>query len=158
MLTVLVTRLFKEDNKDYRYFLDYEIVRACISDTKGSKKKIDKIKYIKEKYKNDKLYQDLIEIGQELKNHNLVMIIRRYKKDFKNYFIALEDYKKNPKKYTGKPQLPKPRKLSKLTQYSIPLDNANGVRFKKNLIGLNLKDKVRYFYLGKIIKDGKVLD
>ena len=158
MLTVLVTRLFKEDNKDYRYFLDYEIVRACISDTKGTKKKIDKIKYIKEKYKNDKLYQDLIKVGQELKNHNLVMIIRRYKKDFQNYFIALEDYKKNPKKYTGKPQLPKPRKLSKLTHYSIPLDNANGVRFKKNQIGLNLKDKVRYFYLGKIIKDGKVLD
>ncbi len=94
MLTVLVTRLWREDNKDYRYLVDYEIVRACISDTKGSKKKIDKIKYIKEKYKNDKLYQDLIEMGQELKNHNLVMIIRRYKKDFKNYFIALEDYKK----------------------------------------------------------------
>ena len=67
MLTVLVTRLFKEDNKDYRYFLDYEIVRACISGTKGSKKKIDKIKYIKEKYKNDKLYQDLIKVGQDIK-------------------------------------------------------------------------------------------
>ncbi len=49
------------------------------------------------------------------------MIIRRYKKDFQNYFIALADYKKNPKKYTGKPQLPKPRKLSKLTHYSIPI-------------------------------------
>ncbi len=104
ILTVLVTRLFKEDNKDYRYFLDYEIVRACISDTKGSKKKIDKIKYIKKKYKDDKLYQDLIGVGQGLKNHNLVMIIRRYKKDFQNYFVALEDYQKNPKKYTGKPQ------------------------------------------------------
>ena len=86
ILTILVTDLFKNDNPDYKYFLDYEIVRACISDTAGSKKKIEKIQYIKETYKNNDLYKSLLETGKNLKNHNLVMIIRRYKKDFNNYF------------------------------------------------------------------------
>jgi IS605 OrfB family transposase len=42
--------------------------------------------------------------------------------------------------------------------YSIPLDNVNGWSTKKNFIGINLKKKMRYFYIGKIIKEGKVLD
>ena len=54
--------------------------------------------------------------------------------------------------------MPKPRKMSELTNYSIPLDNANSWSTKKNLIGINLASKMRYFYIGKIIKDGKVLD
>jgi IS605 OrfB family transposase len=56
------------------------------------------------------------------------------------------------------PQMPKPRKMSQLLNYSIPLDGANGWSTKKNLIGINLKKKMRYFYIGKIIKNGKVLD
>ena len=47
ILTILVTDLFKKDNPDYKYFLDYQIVRACISDTAGSLTKQDKIEYIK---------------------------------------------------------------------------------------------------------------
>ena len=158
ILTILVTNLFKNNNSDYKYFLDYEIIRACISDTNGSKKKTDEIEYIKETYKNNELYKSLMEAGKKLKNHNLVMIIRRFKKDFSNYFKTLKDYKKNPNKYTGKPQLPKARGLSELTNYSIPLDNANSVSLKKNLIGINLNSKMRYFYIGNIIKKGRILN
>jgi len=32
IITILVTDLFKNSNSDYKYFLDYEIVRASISD------------------------------------------------------------------------------------------------------------------------------
>jgi IS605 OrfB family transposase len=86
------------------------------------------------------------------------MVLRRFKKDFSNYFRAIKDWKVNPSKYTGMPQMPKPRKMSQLLNYSIPLDGANGWSTKKNLIGINLKKKMRYFYIGKIIKNGKVLD
>ena len=157
IITILVTDLFKNSNSDYKYFLDYEIVRACISDTLGSIKKQTKVQYIKQKYQDNELYKQLLEVGRELKNHNLVMVLRRFKKDFGNYFKSLKDYKKNPHKYTGQPQMPRARKLSKLTHYSIPLDSG-AWSTKKNLIGINLKDKMRYFYIGKIIKDEKILD
>jgi hypothetical protein len=158
IITILVTDLFKKNNSDYRYFLDYEIVRACISGTAGSIKKQEKIHYIKNSYKDNELYKQLLKVGQKLKNHNLVMVLRRFKKDFSNYFRAIKDWKVNPSKYTGMPQMPKPRKMSQLLNYSIPLDGANGWSTKKNLIGINLKKKMRYFYIGKIIKNGKVLD
>lgn len=158
IITILVTDLFKKNSSDYRYFLDYQIIRACISDTAGSITKQDKIQYIKDKYQDNELYKSLLEIGRKLKNHNLVMIMRRFKKDFSNYFKSLKDWKINPTKYRGMPQMPKPRKLCELTNYSIPLDNANSWSTKKNLIGINLDSKMRYFYIGKTIKDGKVLD
>ena len=158
IITILVTDLFKKNDSDYRYFLDYEIVRACVGGTAGSIKKQARIHYIKNRYKDNELYKSLLEVGQKLKNHNLVMILRRFKKDFNNYFKTLNDWKANPTKYRGMPQIPKPRKISELTNYSIPLDNANSWSTKKNLIGINLDSKMRYFYIGKIIKDGKVLD
>lgn len=156
ILTLLTVNLFKSDNKDYKYFLDYEIIRACISDTDGSKSKIDKIAYIKENYKDNILYKDLITIGRQLKVHNLSEIVKRFKKDFSNYFIALKDYKKNPEKYEGLPQLPGPKKLSKIDQYSIPLDSYASISLKKlekrHLLGINLSSKMKYFYLGKDIE------
>ena len=157
ILTILVTNLFKKDDADYKYFLDYQIIRACISDTAGSLTKQDKIKYIKDKYQDNELYKSLLKIGKSLKNHNLVMIMRRFKKDFSNYFKTLKDWKINPKKYTGMPQMPKARKLSELTNFSIPLDQ-NSWSTKKNLVGINLNSKMRYFYIGKTVKNAKVLD
>jgi hypothetical protein len=148
IITILVTDLFKKNNSDYRYFLDYEIVRACISGTAGSIKKQEKIHYIKNSYKDNELYKQLLEVGQKLKNHNLVMVLRRFKKDFSNYFRAIKDWKVKPSKYTGMPQMPKPRKMSQLSNYSIPLDGTNGWSTKKNLIGINLKKKMRYFKIG----------
>ena len=79
VLTLIVINLFKSENRDYKHFLDYGVIRACVADTKGDKKKIETIAYIKEKYKDNKLYQDLVNVGQELKTHNLVEIVKRLK-------------------------------------------------------------------------------
>ncbi len=150
ILTILTINLFKSNNKDYKYFLDYQVVRACVSNTKGSKNKQDIIVYIKEKYKDNKLYQELISLGKELKVHNLVEILKRLKKDFSNYFKALKEYEKNPSKFRGLPNLPKTKKLSKLYNYSIPLDNyVSWSLKKKNLLGVNLYRKMRYIYFPK---------
>ncbi len=157
ILTILTMKLFKEDNPDYKYFLDYSVVRACISGTPGGKNKQKIIEYIKDKYQKDDLYNSLIEVGRNLKTHNLVMIIRRFKKDFSNYFKNLKDWKKNPDKYTGQPKLPRPKKLSNLSNFAIPLDQ-NSWSLKKNLVGINLNSKMRYFYIGSIIKDCRVLN
>jgi len=150
ILTILAIELFKADNKDYKYFLDYSVIRACIADTKGDKKKANIITYIKEKYKDNEFYQELLKIGKELKTHNLTEIVKRLKKDFSNYFRLLKEYKKNPNKFTGIPKLPKAKKLSNLINYSIPLDGYNSISLKKkNNIGINLSKKMRYFYIGK---------
>ncbi len=60
-------------------------------------------------------------------------------------------------KKTGMLQIPKARKLSELTNYSISLDNVNSWSRKKNLIGINLDSKMRYFYIGKIIKNPQLM-
>ncbi|MEF3245231.1 MAG: IS200/IS605 family accessory protein TnpB-related protein, partial [Caldisericaceae bacterium] len=81
------------------------------------------------------------------------LVIKRLKKDFYNYFIALKDYKRNLDKYRGLPKLPSPKKLSKMNQYSIPLDSYTSISLRKlekqHLIGINLSSKMRYFYIGK---------
>ncbi len=129
ILTIFAINLLKSNNKDYKDFLDYAIIRACVADTKGDKKKQERIAYIKDKYRDNELYQELLKVAKELKTHNLVEIVKRLKKDFSNYFKILKDYKKNPSKYRGLPQLPKAK--------------------KKNQIGINLNKKMRCFYLVK---------
>ena len=150
ILTILAIGLFKTNNKDYKHLLDYSIIRACIADTKGDKKKESIISYIKEKYKDNRLYQELLKVGKELKIHNLVEVTKRLKKDFSNYFRLLKEYKQNPNKFTGIPKLPKSKKLSNLINYSIPLDGYNSISLKKkNNIGINLSKRMRYIYIGK---------
>lgn len=156
ILTILTVNLFKEDNPDYKCFLDYSVIRACITGTSGGKAK-DKVEYIKNKYQDNDLYNSLISVGQDLKTHNLVMIIRRFKKDFSNYFKCLKDWKKNPDKYTGCPKLPRAKKISGLTNFAISLDQVSW-SLKKNLVGINLNQKMKYFYIGKIIKNCRILD
>ena len=58
ILTILAINLFKSDNKDYKNFLDYAIIRACVADTKVDKKKQERIAYIKDKYKDTELDTD----------------------------------------------------------------------------------------------------
>jgi len=45
-----------------------------------------------------------------LPNQTSQQILRLLEKDWKSFFAANEDYKKNPSKYTGKPKLPKYKK------------------------------------------------
>jgi len=94
--------------------------------------------------------KDLLLLGKELKVHNLSMIIRRIKGQYKTYFSKLKkDDNANP---------PKAKKLSKLREYSIPLD-VNGWSLKQeDLLGINLNDKMFYVHvehcnLKKVVKN-----
>ena len=51
IITILVTYLFKKNDSDYRYFLDYEIVRACVGETAGSIKNRQKFIILKRNIK-----------------------------------------------------------------------------------------------------------
>jgi hypothetical protein len=39
VLTLIVINFFKSENKDYKHFLDYGVIRVCIANTKGDKKR-----------------------------------------------------------------------------------------------------------------------
>jgi transposase len=72
---------------------------------------------------------------------------------FKTYFKSLELYRQNPNLFTGVPKPPKPKKLSKLTNYSIELDKYCSLSFarleRENLVGINLSDGMIYVYVDK---------
>ena len=111
MLLILLEQnynLFKEgkDSNDFLYISNYQIMRAVISGTKGGKVK-EQVKYIKNKYKDNKIMQQIIQQGKKLKIHNLAMMINKVKSDFQSFFskIATGDKKARP---------PSPKKLSNI--------------------------------------------
>ena len=73
ILLILINQdKIQNEGKNLNLLLDSDVIRAIISNTKGSKNKKDKIEFAKEFYKDNKTMNDLIAVGQELKIHNLV--------------------------------------------------------------------------------------
>lgn len=129
----------EQAGNDFALLSSYQVMRAVIRNTNGGKHK-EKADYIKKNYKDHPLMKSLIEVGQNLKIHNLAMIINRVKGNFKSFFSHIKQNHQNPKP-------PRPKKLSKLTRFSIPLD-VNSWSFKReNKLGINLCGKMFYIYL-----------
>jgi IS605 OrfB family transposase len=141
MLLILIQQNYDLSKKgkaanDFKYLSTYQVMRAVIAGTNGGKNK-EKADYIKEKYKENQLMQNLIQTGKELKIHNLAMIISRVKSNYKSFFTKI-------KKMNCTVSPPKPKKLSKLTRFSIPLD-VNSWTFKvENQLGINLSNQMFY--------------
>jgi len=76
--------------------------------------------------------------------------------EYKSYFNALKDYKENPHKYKNKPNPPKPKKLSRINNFSVSFVK-NNFKIKNNglILTLNnylkLKFKLPKFMLRKEI-------
>lgn len=139
---LLLRQDYEQDIGDWNKLINFKIMRAVIRDNKGGKRYREDIEYIKEKYKDHQLMQDLIEVGQELKIHNLVMTMKKVKNDYKSYFSKLDNGKEsNP---------PQPKKLSTMNSYTLKLDNSNSFSlFKKgeNKLGITLDHNVGRQYL-----------
>lgn len=102
--------LFKEGKEvnDFKYLCNYSLLRGALLNYK-SKNNQDKIDYIKGKYKDNQLFMDLTELAKGLKIHNLSLLIKKVKSNYKTFFTTI---KTNPE---ARP--PKPKKLSKLANY-----------------------------------------
>ena len=144
----------KELHKDiFWLLLNPMVMKAVLSNTSGKKYK-DFIIKINTYFKDNHLFQQAKSLHNELNAHNSSMLIRRLNKDWKNYFSSLKDfYNGNPKGLTGKPSFPKPKKLSKVFNYSLPLEPSKFSlkKLKQGLLGLNLGKKMFYVYIGKNI-------
>jgi len=147
MLLILIKENYNlyiqgKDTNDFKYLTSKNILRNALFDYNSKNKNVS---YLKEKYKNNELWKSLKKVAKSLKSHNLVYVIDRVKTDYKNYFADLKSWKEDPSSFTGMPKPPKPKKLSKLRNYSIELDKYNALSFvnleSKNIIGINLSNK-----------------
>ncbi|MGM0370869.1 MAG: transposase [Bacillota bacterium] len=119
MLLILLEQDYKQEIGDRKLISNPYVMRAVIRDTKGGKY-AEKVAYMKEKYKDHDLMQDLIEVGKQLKKDNLVMTIRKVRGNFKSF------YTKN-KSDDKKAKPPKPKSLSSLNHYTLLIDNDKGL-------------------------------
>ena len=124
------------DKIDFNIITNYGIMRSVLINTKGGKN-IDNIKYINGKYGNNEWLIVLKDLVKELKIHNVCCLINRLKGQYKTFFTNI---KKGIK--TNKPST---KKLKYISEYSIILDNYTSWTLKrKNILGLNLNDKMFY--------------
>jgi len=138
ILLILLHQDFKQHNKKmFKYLTNPEAMRAVIAGNEGGKAK-DQANIIREEFQNNQLMNDLIKVGQTLKVHNLVQTIKEVKKNYKSFFTKLKqgDTKAKP---------PKPKKLSKTNHFTLHTDSYKSFTVKKkNKIGINLANKMRY--------------
>lgn len=141
MLLILIHQDHKQnDKKMFHYLTNGSIMRAVITGNKGGKDG-EKVELVRNHYRNNELMKQLIETGKTLKIHNLVETIKEVKKNYKSYFTNLKNGDT-----TAKP--PKPKKLNKLNHFTLHTDSYKSNTFKKkNKIGINLSNKMRYTHV-----------
>lgn len=152
-----------KEKRDFSFFnllTNSIIMKAIISGNSGGEKtqeSIQKCKSFLSENHND-IYQQLLSEGQQLNDKNISQIVTRLAKDWKNSFKNLNKYYKNPGKFTGKPEVPKPKKLSKVFNYSVPLEVSKFSLKKKNRLGINIWKKMEYVFFrdNDYIKDKRI--
>lgn len=130
------------------------IMKAVLSNNSGGLKTKYSITLVNTYFKDNDLFQQAKALYKDLNSHNISMIIRRLNKDWKNHFSSLKEfYNGNLKGLTGKPSYPKPKKLSKVFNYSLPLETSKFSLKKLNqgLLGITIGKKMIYTYIGKNI-------
>ena len=152
-----------KEKRDFSFFnllTNSIIMKAVISGNSGGEKtqgSILKCKAFLIENHND-IYQQLLSEGQQLNDKNISQIVTRLGKDWKNSFKNLSKYYANPSKFTGKPETPKTKKLSKVFNYSVPLEVSKFSLKKKDRLGINIWKKMEYVFFrdNDYIKDKRI--
>ena len=152
-----------KEKRDFSFFnllTNSIIMKAVISGNNGGEKTQGYIKKCKALLieKHNELYQQMLAEGQQLNDKNISQIVTRLAKDWKNSFKNLSKYYANPGKFTGKPETPKPKKLSKVFNYSVPLEVSKFSLKKKDRLGINIWKKMEYVFFrdNNYIKDKRI--
>ena len=91
-----------------------------------------------------------------LNDKNIGEIVGRLHKDWSNFFVTLKKFNSNKSNNNlQKPSYPKPKKLSKVYNYSVPLEVSKFSMAKadKGLLGINLGNKMVYVKFFNFNKD-----
>ncbi|MDI6976135.1 transposase [Serratia sp. Se-RSBMAAmG] len=152
-----------KEKRDFSFFnllTNSIIMKAVISGNSGGEKtqgSIQKCKAFLIENHNE-IYQQLLSEGRQLNDKNISQIVTRLRKDWKNSFKNLSKYYANPSKFTGKPETPKTKKLSKVFNYSVPLEVSKFSLKKKDRLGINIWKKMEYVFFrdNDYIKDKRI--
>lgn len=152
MLIILINQdINQNSSKDFRLLTNGRIMRAVFTNTSGGVLRND-VEYIKTYYKDNALMHDLINVSRELKSHNLVEQIKNIKKNYKSTYTQSQNI-------NFKANKPSTKKLSSVNHITLYMDGYKSVTLKrKNVIGLNLYDKMIYTHVNhepllKIVKN-----
>jgi putative transposase len=140
-----------EGKKAFSLLFNDKIMKAVLIGNTGGIKTKDNISFINNYFQNNPLFIQAKLVCKPLNDKNISMVVRRIKKDWSNFFSALKNYSKNPSAFNGKPNYPKAKNLSKVFNYSLPLepDKWSLKRAEKKLLGINLGKKMFYVYIGQ---------
>lgn len=148
------------DFKIYNLLTNSMIMKAVIANCSGGKSTKDNISFVNDYFKEDPLLLSLKEIGAYLNDKNVSNIVTRLKKDWKNSFKNLKKFYANPSSFSGKPSTPKAKKLSKVFNYSVPLEVSkfSMSHIEKNKVGVTIYKKSKKIFLKNnyYIKDKKI--
>ena len=138
--------------KDFTYFnllTSPMIMKAVLSGNEGGEKTKKDILKCKTWLINNEteLYLNMTEVGAELNDKNISQIITRLKKDWSLSLKNLKLWYADKSKFTGKPGTPKPKKLSKVYNYSVPLEVSKFSLSRKDTLGINIFKKMKSVFL-----------
>jgi len=128
LLRMFILEWDKKTNDIFRLFnpsLLYSLLADRIQNNKSEwqKKELEEVRKIIETGGELKGWiEKLKEQKKKIRNAGVcAQVINQEVRNLKSWVRALKDYKKNPEKFRGVPQLPKPRKLKSLVRFSVPV-------------------------------------
>jgi putative transposase len=141
MLLILLHLDQKENNgKNSSLLLNSSVMRAALLENEGGKNKENVIK-LQESYRDHQLFKEMKAVVKGLKIHNVVETIKEIKKNQKSFWTKVKQGDQKAKQQ-------KPKKLSKLTHFTLHTDSYKSFSLKKkNKIGLNLNTKMYYTHV-----------
>ena len=143
--------------KIFQLLLNKIIMKAVLKSNPGGQKTSHHIAqvnhYFNSQHVNFELFNQAKTACLHLNDKNIGEIVGRLHKDWNNFFTALKKFKNNNN--LQKPSYPKPKKLSKVYNYSVPLEVSKFSMAKadKGLLGINLGNKMVYVKFFNFNKD-----
>ena len=146
--------------KIFQLLLNKIIMKAVLKSNPGGEKTSYNIaqvnNYFNSQHVNFELFNQAKLACFHLNDKNIGEIVGRLHKDWSNFFVTLKKFNSNKSNNNlQKPSYPKPKKLSKVYNYSVPLEVSKFSMAKadKGLLGINLGNKMVYVKFFNFNKD-----
>ena len=151
----------KQKSKEmFSLLLNKIIMKAVLKSNPGGEKTSYNIaqvnNYFNSQHVNFELFNQAKLACFHLNDKNIGEIVGRLHKDWSNFFVTLKKFNSNKSNNKlQKPSYPKPKKLSKVYNYSVPLEVSKFSMAKadKGLLGINLGNKMVYVKFFNFNKD-----
>ena len=150
----------EESKKIFQLLLNKIIMKAVLKSNPGGEKTSYNIaqvnNYFNSQHVNFELFNQAKLACFHLNDKNIGEIVGRLHKDWSNFFVTLKKFNSNKSNNNlQKPSYPKPKKLSKVYNYSVPLEVSKFSMAKadKGLLGINLGNKMVYVKFFNFNKD-----